>query len=394
MSHTFSTILLCSLSFLAFSANASEVGGVSTTIHHHYQAPRALGMGDAFVAVANDYSALFYNPAGLARRDSSETNLSLDIGATSKIYSFYTDIHKAQDTSSTETQKQKDIMNLIEENYGKAYSVRTAPTSGVFVTENWGIGVIPMDLSVELIMHKGVGPSVNTTVYADSTVAYGYADDVHWIPYSRLSVGFTGKFVNRAYYSKAINFMELAVDPNLVKKEDMQEGYTVDGDLGFLLTPELPAEGLMSWFRLARPTFGLVVRNVAEMGFSRSLRLINKESTSAPEKLFRVFDIGTKWEYPAVWFISGRGVMDFRDIGHPAFNWRKAMHLGFEFDWTMTNWWKGAYRFGLNQGYFTAGLSAKFTIFNMDLVTYGEDVGSYYTSQENRVYMARLNMNF
>jgi hypothetical protein len=35
-------------------------------------------MGDAFVAVANDYNALFYNPAGLARLESGEVNLSMD----------------------------------------------------------------------------------------------------------------------------------------------------------------------------------------------------------------------------------------------------------------------------------------------------------------------------
>lgn len=393
MSHIIFVLLFCGLIFSRASF-AAEVGGFSTTIHHLYQAPRALGMGDAFVAVANDYSALFYNPAGLARREDSELNLSFDVAGSTQIYQFYKDVKGAQETTGTDADKQKAILNVVEQTYGKTFSVRTAPTSGVFVTENWGFGIIPMDFSAEMIVNKSLGPSVNTTVYADTTVAYGYADDVYWIPHSRMSVGFTGKFVNRGYFSKSINFIELAVDPNLVKQQDLQEGYTLDGDLGFLLTPELPHEGIISYLRWARPTFGLVVRNVAEMGFSRSLKLFNKDSTSAPEKLFRVVDIGSRWEYPAFWFVSGRGTLDFRDFGHPAFNWRKATHAGLEFDWAMTSWWKGAYRFGINQGYFCGGLSAKFAIFNLDFATYAEDVGSYYTSQENRVYMARLNMNF
>lgn len=86
--------------------------------------------------------------------------------------------------------------------------------------------------------------------------------------------------------------------------------------------------------------------------------------------------------------------MDFRDLGHPNANFRKSLHLGFEFDWTVKNWWKGAYRVGLNQGFFTAGLSAKFACFNLDLVTYGEDVGTYSTPLENRMYSTRLNLNW
>lgn len=390
----FFIFLFISLNFFTFHSNAADVGGVSTTIHHHYQAPRALGMGNAFVALANDYSALFYNPAGLARREDSELNLSTELGATIKSLEFYRELTEAQAVTTSEVERQKAILAVIEKNYGKAYSVRTVPAGGVFVTENWGIGFIPADVSVEMMINKGLGPTVNTTIYADTTLAYGYATDVYWIPRSRMSVGFTGKFVNRGYYSKSLNFIELGLDSSVIKKEDLQEGYTVDGDLGFLFTPELPSEGMLSLLRLAKPTFGLVVRNVGEVGFSKSLKIINKDSVGAPEKLFRVIDVGTKWEYPSFWFLSGRGVMDMRDIGHPAFNTRKGLHLGFEFDWTVASWWKGSYRVGLNQGYFTGGFSAKFAIFNLDFVTYGEDVGSYYSSQENRIYMARLNLNF
>jgi hypothetical protein len=105
-------------------------------------------------------------------------------------------------------------------------------------------------------------------------------------------------------------------------------------------------------------------------------------------------DIGTRWEYPAIWIFGGRGTLDIRDIGHPLFNWRKGLHVGFEFDWTVTNWWKGHYNVGLNEGYWTAGLGAEFAWFNLDLVSYAEDVGPYNSPQEARMYMARLNLDF
>jgi hypothetical protein len=64
---------------------------------------------------------------------------------------------------------------------------------------------------------------------------------------------------------------------------------------------------------------------------------------------------------------GGRGVLDIRDVGHPFFTMKKGLHLGFEFDWSMASWWRGNYRVGLNQGYWTAGASAMFTVFNLTL---------------------------
>jgi hypothetical protein len=200
--------------------------------------------------------------------------------------------------------------------------------------------------------------------------------------------------VNRGYASKAISVTELAVDSNVIKKEDLREGFTFDADIGALYTPELPNEGLWSVLRLARPTFGAVVRNVGEVGFGQSLKLLNKQKTEAPEKMYRVLDIGTKWEYPALWIFGGRGVLDVRDIGHPNFNWKKGTHVGFEFDWSVANWWKGQYRVGFSQGYYTAGASALLGVFNLDAVTYADNVGTYNSPRESRLYMVRLNMNF
>lgn len=381
-------LLVCvSLVVLSFqSVQAQE--GVSTTIHHHYISPRALGMGDAFVAVANDYSGLFYNPAGLARREDGELNLYIDGGISSSFFKMAEDISAASKKGTTE------VYNVLQSSYGNNYGGRISPLNGILVRPNWGIGVILADITSENTLQQNVGPAVNTTLIMDSTVAFGYADDLKGNYFGRLSWGITGKFVNRGYFSKSINFLEIANDPNAVSSNDLTEGYTVDADLGLLYTPDLPMEGFWAYLKMARPSFGMVLRNALETGFGQSLKLINKNATGKPEKMYRVIDLGTKWEYPSLWIFSGRGVLDIRDIMHPAFNFKKALHLGFEFDWTVTSWWKGQYRVGWGQGYLSAGLSAMFTVFNLDLVTYGEDVGTYYAPIENRVYALRANLNF
>lgn len=377
-------------SFIASFSHAE--GSLQSKIHHHYQSARPLGMGDAFVAVANDYNAVLYNPAGLARLEDGEINMSMEFSGSSNFASFANEVTQTGKSSSTEGQKTTEYMNLLKQYYGKQFSLRAGLLQGIWVRPHWGIAVLPADLTLDMVVHNAVGPALDFKSYLDSTIAYGYGQDFKGIP-GRLSWGVTGKFVNRGYANKLILPLDLAADSKLVKVEDWQEGYTVDADIGLLYTPQLPSEGWMSAIRLAKPTFGLVVRNIGEFGFGQSLKVFNKVKTSPPEKMYRVLDVGTKFEYPNLWIFSGRGVMDFRDIGHPNFTTRKSFHLGFEFDWRVTSWWKGAYRIGVNQGYPTLGLSALFSIFSLDLVTYGEDVGSSQVPKENRTYMAKLNIN-
>lgn len=369
---------------------ASATDGLFTNIHHQYQSPRALGMGDAFVAVANDYSAIFYNPAGLSRLDEGQINLSLDIAFSSNFISLYNDINGV---TGTDQQKTQAYVEILQKNYGKHYSLRTGLFEGIWVRPGWGLAVIPADLTLDLSFHNQGAPALSARSYLDSTIAYGFARDIRaeWLS-GKFSWGVTGKFIYRGYFSKDINALDLVADSNLIRKEDLREGYTVDADIGVLYTPYVS-----SWlFRMARPTFGAVVRNVAELGFGQKLNLYNKDDVAgdAPEKNYRVIDLGSRWEYPSFWIFSGRGVMDIRDIMHPNFSYRKSLHLGAEFDWTIASWWKGQYRAGLNQGYFTAGASFLFALFRLDLTTYGEDVGTIDAPKENRVYMAKFNLDF
>lgn len=388
-------ILVLSALSLSFLSQLAWGDSVSTTIHHLYQSQRALGMGDAFTAVADDYSAIFYNPAGLARRESGQVNLSLSPALTPGAKDFYDDYKKISDSGMTDQQKNDAYLALIQAHYGDVYSARITPMEAAWVRPKWGVALIPMDLSVELAMHQQVGPAMNTTVYADTTLAVSYADDFHWFDYGRFSMGITGKFVNRGFMSKPITAVDLAASSQIVKREDLLEGYTVDADIGMLWTPELPDEGFWSWVKLVRPTFGAVVHNIGETGFGQSLKLVNKtQQAGTPEKLYRVVDVGTRWEYPAAWIFGGRGVLDVRDMGHPDFTWKKGVHAGLEFDWTVKSWWKGHYSGGISEGYWTAGVSAELGIFNLNLVSYANDVGTKSTPVESRVYAARLNMDF
>ena len=379
--------------FSFFFSKAEEATRYSGVIHQHYQAPRALGMGNAFVAVANDYSALFYNPAGLALVEENDLNMSFDLAGSLKFADLLSDIDKAKATPGSDSDKQDAVVATLEKYYGERLSIRFGSPQAIWARPGWAIGVIPFDLTMRTSVHSTVGPSIQTSVHLDTTVAYGYGERLKEFNYGKLYWGVTGKAVHRGYFSQNVNFLELAADPNVVSDSDLTSGMTVDADLGLIWKPDIPESGVWSLLEYTRPSFGLVVRNILEMGFQSS-GLVGEDNQTSPEKMYRTIDLGTRWEYPSFWIFGGRGVMDFRDILHPEYSFMKGLHLGFEFDWTVASWWKGQYRVGLSQGFFTAGFSAMFTFFNLDLVTYAENMGTDSTPIENRYVMAKFNLNF
>lgn len=384
----FALVLATQMTVIADVVAAEAGSGLNFRIHHEYQSLRALGMGDAFVAVANDYSGLFYNPAGLARREDGNINLYFDFSGSKDIGTFAQSVEKA----SKETNSNQATIDVLQSAYGKNFSFHGTAPSGIWVRPNWGVAVLPLTLTVDLGLHSSLGPSLNATLIADTIVAYGWAKDFYWLDQGRTSAGFTVKAINRGYYNELIHALDL--NSQIVKATDLSEGMTVDADLGVLFTPEIPTEGVISLLRLTKPTFGAVVRNVFDYGFKQDLNVYNKKAnTSEPDKLHRRIDIGSRWEYPEFLIFGGRGVMDVRDILHPQFSLKKGMHLGFEFDWRMFSWWRGQYRVGYSQGYLTAGLSALFSYFNFDFATYSEDVGTRDVPRESRKYEVRFNID-
>lgn len=380
-----------------FSVSSKADEGVHTSIHRHYQAQRALGMGGAFTAVADDYNSLFYNPAGLARLDSGQINLSIEGGfSAEQLQKFFKDIEEAS-VSDDPTVKFNAINGVLAKAYGKQFSVRTGLLHGIWARPGFAFGILPLDFTMDVKVHQQGAPALNLRAFADTTLAFGYGSHFKTEAlFGKLSWGFTGKFINRGYANKQANAFDLVLDSSIFDKDDLRWGYTFDTDFGILYSPVIPTEGMMSVFQAARPTFGLVVRNMIDSGFNQSLPGQNAEGVTVvpPEKLQRVLDLGAKFELPQFWIFGWRFAADIQDIGHTSFTFRKGFHVGAEFDWTVSNWWRGQYRIGANQGYPTLGASFLFLAFKLDVLTYGEDYGSFSSPKENRMYMLKANLDF
>lgn len=377
---------------LLFASGGFAVGEVRDySIHQQFISPRALGMGNAFVAIADDYAATLYNPAGLARIKKNQTNLSLlHAGLDTKIPGFYDQIQSVGDTQDIQK-----MTELLESNYGNHYSARIGLLNAHWVGPNWGFAVIPSDFQLELRVGQLVGPNVEVVATHDTTIAYGRGWDVDLgsAKNGNLSLGVTAKAIYRGYFNKSLSAVDLAFDSNILRGEDAGEGLTIDGDIGLLYSPKFTKRGFWGFLGFAQPNLGVVVRNVVDYGFPMNFRQIDPRS-GEPARLERRVDVGSAFQLPDWWIWKTRFALDIRDIGHSNWTFQKGLHAGAEFAWKIRSWWQGGWRIGVNQGYFTAGFNGDFALFRLDLVSYAQEVGTSRTPKSTRIYMLKTSLDF
>ena len=381
--------LLAALLLLAsFPVLAEE--NLDYSIHQDYITPRSLSSGGTFTVI-DDYNTLFYNPAGMARLEDGELNLGFMAGITSEAMTFSNDITAASKASS-ETEKIQKVQELLDKNYGKNFATRLPALSALWVRPKWGVGLVLADSTINLAIHQTSGPQLAVSAYVDNTLAFGmskaYGEE------KALTVGGTVKVVYRGYVGRSFSAFDIATDPKFFKPADAKEGMTVDADLGTQYVVTVPEEGWLKWMKYAKPTFGLVVRNIADYGFMQNSHLIDKNSGNEPPHLGRRFDVGSKWELPSFWVFHPKFMLDERDIGHRHFTVLKGFHTGFELEWKAFGWLKGYYAAGLGQGYLSAGVGAQLAWFRLDASTYGEEMGTSTQKLENRFYIAKMSLDF
>lgn len=352
-------------------------------IHQQYISTRAMGMGNAHVAVADDESALFFNPAGLKQLKESKMNLFIKGAGNPDILDLADDIDKA----GSEAQA---ISDVLVANYGKNYSLRAPSIGFLWANPKWSLAFIPADVSIDTAFQQSVGPSINLKAYQDTTLAFAKSWNLKTVQQGVLNYGVTSKLIYRAGLDKIVGIASIQND-KVLEAEDSNEGLTLDFDLGAMWHAPQAETGFWSYFQ---PTAGIVVRNVLDYGYFTNLGLYSDDKNGDPEKLRRVIDLGTSFQLPDWWVWSSRLAFDVRNILHPNWTFQKGIHLGLEFNWEMFSWWKGGWRAGLNQGYWTAGFTGQFSVFKLELASFGREVGTSSNKVEDRVYMFTTSIDF
>ncbi|MDZ4084753.1 MAG: hypothetical protein U1E10_17555, partial [Bdellovibrionales bacterium] len=214
-----SRYLLAALSGVFISASALAAGVKDYSIHQHGMSVRAMGMGGAFTAAVDDYSAIFYNPAYLARMEESDTNLSLlHAGVDEKFPSFFSDLGSLSNSNDI-----TQVIDFLGKNSGNHYSARIGLLNAYFARPGWALAVLPVDFSLEMRVGQSVGPQLQLVARQDTTVAYARG----WngkLESGKLSFGATAKAIYRGYFNKSLNAVDVAFSDNVLGPEYAAEG--------------------------------------------------------------------------------------------------------------------------------------------------------------------------
>jgi hypothetical protein len=333
-------LVLLFLPNLSF-ADAANAEWVSTT--------RALTMGNVGIANATDgTSAMFYNPAALARQKKTTVELfnpQFDIGTGVFTMGGSSNIGKHSALSR--------VRPLLSVNKNSVSSAGFSLYPNLSA-QNFNFG----------ILMKAEGASV------DDGTNLIYRSRYLLIPTMALSMGALGGRFRLGVALRGIQISEN--DKNVLNTTTSTIGYSMDMAEGFGIGLDAGALISLPWASL--PTLGFVARNVGDTSFPSSASYSIAAGTSTKHDKIKMtydggFSIAPKLGQKSTFTFAA----DYRDILNVhGINDKRRLNLGFEIDYQRVLF----FRAGYGRGYWTAGLGIGSRFGSLDLGTYSEELSA------------------
>lgn len=330
-----------------------------------YSSTQSLGMGRATTADSFGYAALFHNPAGLAvfKKKNWELNIvdlegAIGGGAIGRavaeqtlgMYRFFGDL----------------------QNHPGTYAYFDAKTVPSFTMRNFGVALVGS--------HRFAGVSDGTTLDMRATqdvgIVAGYARQFVG---NLLKAGITVKYLVRNEMYGNFLHSTLTQDDDSTFKRNFKEGQAIGADFGATLT--FPSKLL--------PTIGLVWQDLLDTRFTSS-HILNSQANGTPDKIDQRIHAAF-----SIHPLMGKGMkstfsIEYKDFLKPKLPLRKHLHLGIEFETDRSIYvWLGASHFypSFAVGYRVRGG-------NLEIGTYGEDIGIGDESKLDQRFFCRYTIGF
>ncbi|MBK7961298.1 MAG: hypothetical protein IPK04_08880 [Bdellovibrionales bacterium] len=337
-----------------------------------YRSIRALGMGNSAVAVTNDESSLLLNPAGLGKlRNFYGTVFDPEIETSDKTVSMY----NARAFSQPWTLA--DAIPAAVAVPGDQFHFR-GQLFPSFVARNFGLGLL-QKYDVDAV-YDSTTARADTFYRNDLGLVLGY--NLRLFD-GRVKIGFTGRLINRIEVKETAFDTTQALDlPSLGTAGIAKEGTGFGGDIGIMLAAP--------WTMI--PTIGAVLRDAGGTNFAMSSGQRLSQATSRPATVAQDLDVGIalfpihRNNVRSVWTIEYKGVLTAQNETDPT----KLYHGGVEVNFGDLLF----VRAGYNQRYWTGGLELASERFQIQLASYGEEVGTAAASKEDRRYLFKVAFRF
>lgn len=330
-----------------------------------YNGIRQMSMGGAGIAVVNDETSLLINPAGLGKlRDFIVTVVDPDISIGAGTQAILgTDV-----SAFTDPQK---LLDKLNQNQGKHLHGR-AQVFPSLVVPNFGFGIFgkySVDASVD-----STGTTYRLDYFNDYAIVLGFNLKI-WD--GIIKIGANTRIVNRVQITKDLP----ASSTGLTIGAEASEGVGAASDTGLIIT--LP----VAWL----PTLSAVWRDAGSTKYSLKDGMFT-DATTIPDTTTQTVDVAL-----AVFPIHGKNTrssftLEYQDVlttGDEEDHMRRA-HVGYELNLGDMLF----LRAGMNQRYWTAGAELAVGNYQLQLGSYGEDIGVAGSPIEDRRYLGKFSYRF
>lgn len=316
---------------------------------------RALGMGNAYLAVVRDADSLFYNPAGLGRvRGFNWTILDPKLGASG--LEVAEDIKDVQgDDTFADT-----LRALYGQNVWLGVSAKSAiamPYFGVAVFNN-----LDFSLSVDNPVYT------NLDINAVNDFGYVLGAAVPILP--MIDFGLAVKRIKRT--GSRVPFgpsFVASLDPDSIKDNIMKTGVGYGLDAG------------VNWVSdsgILETTVSAVWKNIGQTSFRTD------PGFEAPPAEDNEISLGISTRLDTQ-LLTITPSLDYKYANRSDIQLTKKFNFGLELSFPLLD-----VRGGFHQGYYTAGAGLDFGIIRVDAATYGVELGEYAGQLEDRRYVLQL----
>ncbi|MGE0171821.1 MAG: hypothetical protein AB7T49_03515 [Oligoflexales bacterium] len=337
---------------------------------------RPLAMGNAFVAVADDFNALFYNPAGLARLKEWDGELLNPTLAVSKNTTSF--VKDAQSLSSGGKDSTEQTLALFEEQTGKSqyFSVGLTPH---LIFPHFGLA-IGAEVVGSLVFHRY--PSVDFEAGPRVILPIAYA---HNFLENRLSIGVGVKYRLRGGVNHEFSIQDMEAFSNNKDEEGDSEGPQIDdyveggtgygADVGMLFTPTDDME----------PTLGVSITDIGGTPYKKFN--VQGKALGVPEAVPPSLNIGMSIKPIKMERMYVLTSLDVHSVNLP-YSFSKKFNLGTEIGLGSIL----KVQAGLHQGYLSGGLQLDVGLLNLRAVSYSEELGTVAGQVEDRRYAVQLKL--
>jgi hypothetical protein len=333
------------------------------------------GMGRAYSAVADDWLALHYNPAGLALVNRVDLQLfDLRVGSNHDVIESYDNIKNMSDTS-------KGIAATLSEYAGRHVMAEVSNHSQITVP-HFAMGV-GYNVHADIDMQNLAYPTTQMRYTRDFSFSAGAAAALG--KRKDLRIGAKLAVVQRKGGSRRVGIDEIAGNRDTLVDLFKQTGGGIAGTLG--IQYRLPTSGR------TEITTSFVWHDIGETSFGSHM------DQDRPSRINQNMVAGMAVRFP----IGGRKNRRLERRYGPS---RSTSHLTFAFDYSHLNYGLGtehlpkhmhlgmnldlpllSLQVGLNQTSLTFGTSFDIGILRVAAATYAEELGSYAGQRRDRRYL-------